>query len=82
MQIAVTRLQASIRLRTVVVRFPGFQGFQSKDGRRMLPFPNQPQWVPVYRERFAGARGDLPSWTVQKQETQHCWREQFPLDLC
>ena len=48
----------------------------------MLPFPNQPQWVPVYRERFAGARGDLPSWIVQKQETKHCWREQFPLDLC
>ena len=24
----------------------------------------------------------MPSWIVRNKETRHCWREQFPLDLC
>jgi len=45
-------------------------------------FPQQPHWVPVYRERFVAARSDLPSWIGQRQEPKDCWRAQFPLDLC
>ena len=36
----------------IAINFPGFTGFRTKDGRRMSPFPQQPHWVPVYRERL------------------------------
>ena len=66
----------------IVVDFSGFRGFLTKTGQRSHPFPNQPHWVPVYREKFVAARADLPSWIVMKQEVKDCWRVQFPLDLC
>jgi len=66
----------------IIVSFSGFRGFEMKDKRVVYPFPNNPHWVPVYRERFVVARSDLPSWIVQRQEPRDCWREQFPLDLC
>jgi len=74
----------------IVVEFPNFRGIvgANKDrgsidsDQRLVPFPNHPHWVPVYREKFTAARSDLPSWIVKKQEPKHCWRQQFPLDLC
>ena len=66
----------------IIVAFSGFRGFLSQTGQRSHPFPNQPQWVPVYREKFVAPRADLPSWIVKKQEVKDCWRVQFPLDLC
>ena len=38
----------------IVVEFAGFRGFLTKSGQRI---PNQPQWVPVYREKFVAPRG-------------------------
>lgn len=66
----------------IVVHFSGFRGFLTKTGQRSHPFPNQPHWVPDYREKFVAARADLPYWIVMKQEVKDCWRVQFPLDLC
>ena len=66
----------------VVVSFAGILGFRTKDGHRVHPFPVQPKWVPLYRDRFSADRGDLPSWIIKKQEVKHCYRMQFPLDLC
>jgi len=71
MLIAVTCLQENICLLTV--SFAGLRGFRSKDGCRMLPFLYQPQWVPLYLERFVVAHGDLLSWIVQRQKQKHCW---------
>ena len=66
----------------IVVDFSGFRGFLTKTGQRSHPFPNQPHWVPDYREKFVAARADLPYWIVMKREVKDCWRVQFPLDLC
>ena len=62
----------------IIVEFSGFQGFVTDTGDRIVPFPKQPHWVPVYREKFTAARSELPSWIVRKQEPRDCWREQFP----
>jgi len=34
----------------IAVDCPGFRGFCTATGERILPFPNQPHWVPMYRE--------------------------------
>jgi len=66
----------------IVVEFAGFAGFITKGGQRVYPFPNQPHWVSVYRQRVSALRSDLLSWIVKKQEAKDCYRIQFPLDLC
>lgn len=66
----------------IVVDFPAFQGFLTKDGERVYPFAHHPTWIPIYREKFSVKRCTLSSWIIQKQESKDCWRSQFPLDLC
>ena len=63
----------------IIVNFPGFQGFLSKDGERVHPFIQQPHWIPIYREKFTIKCSSLSSWITGKQ---YCWRIQFPLELC
>ena len=66
----------------IVVKFADFRGFTTEAGSRVFPFPSQPHFVPIYRQKFAAPRSDLPAWIVKKQEVKHCHRTQFPLDLC
>jgi len=66
----------------IVVSFAGFRGFLTKGGHRVYPLPNQPHWVPIYRQKFTALRSDLPSWIIKKQKMKYCFRIQFPLDLC
>ena len=65
----------------VVVDFPGFLGFLTKDDRRIFPFMNNPRYVPIYRDKFIASQSELPSWITKKQSMFNCWRQQFPLDL-
>ena len=66
----------------IIVDFPGFQGFLAKNGERVRPFAEHPNWVPIYRQKFVPKRSTLPSWIIGKQHSTDCWRLQFPLDLC
>ena len=66
----------------IIVDFPEFQGFLSKNGERVRPFEEHPNWIPIYREKFAPKRSSLSSWITSKQHSSDCWRIQFPLDLC
>jgi len=66
----------------IIVDFPGFVGFLTKDDRRVFPFKDMPHWVPIYREQFKPMKSDIPSWISKKQNYWDCWRQQFPLDLC
>ena len=50
----------------IVVEFAGFAGFITKGGQRVYPFPNQPHWVSVYRQRVSALRSDLLSWQEQE----------------
>lgn len=67
----------------VVVDFPGFHGFPSKDDAdiRIYPFPNYKTLVPIYREKFIPLRTHLSSAIIKKQTVSESYRIQFPLDL-
>jgi len=65
----------------IVVKFAGFKGFATKTGSVFL-FPSQRHFVPIYRQNFRALSNDLPVWIKKKQEVKHCYRTQFPLDLC
>ena len=66
----------------IIIDFASFRGFVSKkDNIRVIPFPNQPTWVPIFRKRFSVKISSLPSWIRKKQLEKDCYRIQFPLDL-
>jgi hypothetical protein len=68
----------------LVVDFPSFLGFLSKDqpGQRIFPILEQPHWVLIFRDKFhPEAVTDVPSWIRKKQLPGKWYREQFPLDL-
>jgi len=63
----------------IIVDLTSFRGFLIGAEQPIVPFLNQPRWVVIYREKFAIARADLPSWIARKQETRDCWRQQFSI---
>ena len=49
----------------VVVSFESFWGFANSDdpfALKLFPFPNQHNWIPIYREKFRVVKKDLPQW--------------------
>ena len=68
----------------VIVSFESFRGFSDSDdpsAPKRFPFPRQPSWVPIYREKFTVVKKDLPQWILKKQLASECYRLQFPLSL-
>ena len=68
----------------IVVDFEGFLGFiedKKKPDERLFPFPQQKQWVPIYREKFVPTAASLPQWIRKRQNPSSCYRQQFPIDL-
>jgi hypothetical protein len=64
----------------LIVDFPSFQGFISKDlSERLHPIHQHPQWVPIFRQKFFPS--SVPAWIRKKQSPGQWYREQFPLDL-
>jgi hypothetical protein len=64
----------------IFVDFQDFRGFQDGENKN-FPFPGQPGWVPVTRQKFTIANRDVPSTVQAMQQTKNCYRLQFPLDL-
>lgn len=65
----------------IIVEFGQFYGFleQTPSGeRRVFPFTDHTNWVPVYRKKFSVCARDLPVWIRKKQLPKDCYRMQFP----
>jgi len=69
----------------IVLDMPEFRGFttdKDEPDNRTFPFPEHVTWVPVFREEFVPNAISLPKWIRKQQKPSHCYRKQFPLDLC
>jgi hypothetical protein len=67
-------------LYAIVVDFPDFRGFLQGDNR-IFPFPNEPNWDPVTRQKLTIASRDILSSVRASQTPKDCYHIQFPLDV-